>query len=165
MSLSRIINLGEDSIARLKHAANVRHREAAYLAEGGHHLTSIYLAGYALEMTIGAAYFGEVLGYGPKTIIVASVRRGVLSSAKLLSRVEDKSHPIDGLARYLLQEKSRFEPPGYDRKFAETLIARVEEVCQYWAPRLRYRSIEANSAQSKLVLKATSWIMANCPSH
>jgi hypothetical protein len=165
MPIIRKIRIGNDTISRLEKAAAARCREATYLFEGGFHLSSIYLAGYAAEMTIGAAYFGTVRKYGRTQPIGKSERDRLIRDARTRSQVEDKSHPIDGLARYLIEERKAQGPPDLDGKIARILLDHVEQISEYWAPRLRYVPTEATKQQSRPILEATRWIIENCPRH
>ena len=163
--MSILKKLGPDSISRLVNAASSRHEEASYLFEGGRYLASIYLAGYAAEMTIGAAYFRIVREYGSNRRIEPNDFQKILKAARVLSTLEDKSHPIDGLAELLIEEKRALNPPAIDDKIEQSLRKRVEIVARDWGPKLRYRAIQATSEEADRVLRAVRWIIDHCPKH
>jgi HEPN domain-containing protein len=156
--MSLIKKIGPDTISRLERAASRRLTEAEWLAEGKHYLAAIYLAGYAAEMVIGAAYF-RVLGYGSTEPINDKQLGRVLQVARLLSHAEDKSHPLDGLARLLVQDKGALSPPAYDKKMERTIVDRASLICEHWGPKLRYRAIDATPDQVSAVLRAARWFL------
>ena len=163
--MSILKKLGHDTVSRLVKAASSRYNEASYLRVGGYYLSSIYLAGYAAEMTIGASYFRSVMDYGPNRKIDEHDLQTLLKAARLISKLEDKSHPIDGLAHLYIRDKRTLNPPGFDEKIEDSLRDRVGIIVQDWGPKLRYRAIEASSHEADRVLKAVQWIIDHCPKH
>jgi HEPN domain-containing protein len=163
--VSILKKLGHDTISRLVIAASSRYEEARYLSEGGYHLSAVYLAGYAAEMTIGAAYFRLVRKYGPNRELDQQDLQEILRSARILSKLEDKSHPIDGLANLLIRDKSLLNPPGIEETIGQKLLERVGIIALNWGPRLRYRAIQATTQEADRVLKAARWIIDHCPRH
>ena len=161
--MSILKKLGHDTGSRLISAASARYEEANHLFEGRYLLGSIYLAGYAAEMTIGATYFRSVMGYGSDQKIDQQDLQIMLKAARSLSKLEDKSHPIDGLIHLLIRDKRIFKPPGFDEKTQESLLARVGIIALNWGPKLRYRAIEPTVDEAKRVLVAVRWIIDHCP--
>lgn len=156
--MSLIEKVGPDTIARFNRAAPRRFAEAEYLAEGGHFLAAIYFYGYCIEIIVGAAYF-RVLRFGVLETIDPSRLRNVLASARLLSDFGEKSHPIDGLARLLVQDKKDLSPPAYDAETEKRILVESSTLREFWTPKLRYRAIEATAREARTVRESAEWFL------
>jgi len=119
---------------------------------------SLYLLGYAAEMVIGSAYCKN-LGFGLTDPIDDRQLGRMLTAGRERSNVDDRSHPIDGLARLLVETKGVLSPPAYDKKFALLIINRADKICQYLGPKLRYRAIEASEADVLAVRASSEWFL------
>ena len=161
--MSILKRLGHDTVARLIRASALRYDEACQLRAGGFSLGSIYLAGYSAEMVIGSAYFETIFDHGPRQKIVDLDLRTLLAGARQLSEMDDKSHPLDGLAALLIENKSSLNPPGFEERIRESLVEYVGIVAGNWGPKLRCRAIEATRHEADSVLKAVRWIIDHRP--
>ena len=97
--------------------------------------------------------------------IVRGDRQSLLMAARVLSKFEDKSHPIDGLAFLLIEDKKILSPPSFAKKIEQSLRNHVGIISQDWGPRLRYRAIQATAAEANRVLESVRWILEHCPKH
>jgi hypothetical protein len=158
--MSLILKIGPDTRSRLGRAAFRRFLEADCLIEAKHHLTAIYLFGYVAEMVIGAAYCKN-LRYGVNDPIDPSRLNTMLKAARQLSKAVDKSHPIDGLARLLVNDKGALAPPAYDKKLGLRIIDRADLIGRHWSPKLRYRAIDASWEVVSEVREAAEWFLKN----
>jgi len=142
----------------LEKAAAQRLVESACLFEQGHYLAVIYLSGYAAEMTLSLAYLG-LIGYGPNDEVKPERRNELLKLARGSKNVSHRSHPIDGWAKLLIDEKDTHPNSGYDKQFRSAILGRVNAVCRHWSHHLRYRDISASSSQAKEVGEAARWLV------
>ena len=142
-----------DTRRELPGAAEARYSEAEQLAERGHGLASIYLHGYAVEITLVIGYFSG-LGYTDKAPISLDARRIAIQLARQRSSLPSEPHPIDGWAILLAERRGA----GYHMPFAEALVDRARSVWRHWRPSLRYRSIDVEPSQIADVRLASGWI-------
>ncbi len=160
--MSILSRLGHDTISRLEKAAARRFIEAEWLVEGKHHLTAIYFFGYAVEITVGTAYF-RMKGYGLLDPLLPVDRNKALIAAKGRSLMTDKSHPIDGWAELLIEEKGALFPPAFERKIERAIRNKTVELRDNWGPKLRYRSMDATEEQVKAAREAADWFLKKFP--
>jgi len=158
--MTLIKRLGPDTISRLERAAPRRFSEAEWLHEGKYSLAAIYFYGYTIEIVLGAAYF-RVLGSGRTEPISINRLGRVLHAARLLSRFEDKSHPVDGLSRLLVQDKQALSPPAYSKKMERAILDHADSLLATWGPKLRYRAIDVMPDEVTSVRKAAEWFVKN----
>lgn len=151
-------HIGPDTISRLRRAASRRFEEADDLAKNGHGLMAVYLYGYCVEMLVGAALV-RLLKYGMTRPIEPDLRNALLGRARPLSEAEDKSHPIDGLIKLLIQEKSFHSPPAYNARFEKRLRDRASFIVENWSPRFRYRAIEVPRETVEEFRRIASWFL------
>ncbi len=160
MSITTLI--GEHTISRLERAAEKRFEEADFLVEGKHGLTAVYLFGYVAEIVLGAAFF-RLRGYGKTDEITQSVLRKAINEAMHLSRMPDKSHPIDGWAARLIEERKSDFPPPFAPKLEELIQRNADVIGENWGPKLRYRTLKVTEKQVRTVRSAAGWFLRNYP--
>jgi hypothetical protein len=158
--MSILAKIGPDTPSRLEKAAERRYAEAEALAETSFRLTSVYLLGYVAEMILGTTYF-RVKGYTTNDVIGTDDLRKALAAAKLRSRMLDKSHPIDGWATLLIEEKSSLYPPAYEKRAERQIRDKAADVAENWGPKLRYRAIDVTEEQVLVVKHAADWFLRN----
>ncbi len=155
-----IRTIGDDSISRLERAAERRCAEADCLAEGTHHLAALYFYGYVTEIVLGTAYF-RMLGYHAKDPISPKDLKRALLLAASRSYMSDKSHPVDGWASLLIEERARLYPPPYEKKLERRLKDCSLLIRDNWSPKLRYRAIDIGADQVMPVRESARWLLEN----
>jgi hypothetical protein len=120
LRMSIIDKIGPDSVSRLARAAERRCAEADWLADGKHHLAALYFYGYVAEIVLGNAYF-RMLGYNAKDPILREDLKRALVPAVSRSLMSDRSHPVDGWALLLIEERARLHPPAYEKRLERKL--------------------------------------------
>jgi len=158
--MSIIGKIGPDSVSRLARAAERRCAEADWLAEGGHHLAALYFYGYVAEIVLGNAYF-KMLGYNANDPILRGDLKRALVPAGSRSLMSDKSHPIDGWALLLIEERARLYPPAYEKRLERKLKDCSLLIRENWSPKLRYRAIEIGADQVTPVRMSAHWLLEN----
>jgi hypothetical protein len=161
--MNLIDRVGSDTIGKLERAAPRRLAEAVVLAAQGHYLAAIYLCGYVAEMVLGAAFY-RLDDYGSNEPIDDNHRRRVLGAARGLKLSFDPSHPLDGLAILLVNKKRQVGPSGYKAEIERGIVNRVNAICRHWAPKLRYRDLDASRSQAQEVIDAAGWLLSEYPS-
>ena len=158
--MSIISKVGPDSVSRLERAAERRCAEADWLAEGRHHLAALYFYGYVAEIVLGNAYF-KMLGYNAKDPILREDLKRALVPAGSRSLMSDKSHPVDGWALLLIEERARLFPPAYEKRLERKLKDCSLLIRENWSPKLRYRAIEIGADQVTPVRESAHWLLEN----
>jgi hypothetical protein len=134
--MSIIGKIGPDTISRLTRAAERRCVEADWLATGRHYQAALYFYGYAAEIVLGTAYF-RMKGYTATQPISPQDLDRTLKLARVRSLMPDKTHPLDGWALLLIEEKSQLHPPAYQKRFELMLRDRAFGISDNWSPKLR----------------------------
>jgi hypothetical protein len=160
--MSIIGKIGPDTLPRLARAAERRCAEADWLDEQGHHLAALYFYGYVAEIVLGGAYF-KMKGYNAKDEITPEELRNAIARAKSPSLMLDKSHPVDGWAPLLIEERSILYPPAYEKRLERRLRDCSLIMRENWTPKLRYRAIEIGADQVIPVRKSAHWLLENSP--
>lgn len=160
--MSILSQLGHDTISRLERAAARRFIEADWLVEGKHHLAAIYFFGYAVEIALGTAYF-RMKGYGVLDEVLPLDLKKALSAARSKSLMADKSHPIDGWAELLIEEKGALFPPAFEGKIERAIRNKTIELGDNWGPKLRYRALDVPEEQVKAAREAADWFLKKFP--
>ena len=158
--MSILDKVGHDTISRLGRAASQRFAEAECLREEKHFLSALYFYGYVAEIVIGAAYFRSK-GYKAKDEISRESLRRALCLARPLSEMSDKSHPFDGLARLLIEEKATLYLPAYPAVTVSQLQTKVANLSANWSPKLRYRAIHLKEDQILTIRDDAQWFLKN----
>lgn len=142
-------------------AAGMRFREASRLAIGGDRLAAIYLAGYAAEMLLKAAYF-RLVGWDPTdSIDLADMQNARKYATTTLGSVwPGNLHDLTGWAALLVTER-RKRRVEYLMPFARSLNARVKRVYLNWREVLRYHSNRPYEGEVTVVLQAVHWLLAH----
>ncbi len=152
--MSIVSKIGPHSTSRLQRAAEQRFVEAECLMERRHYLAALYFYGYVAEIVLGCAYF-RMRGYSPTDAITMSELRRILNTAKMKSRMEDKSHPIDGWAVLLIEERA------YARRIERSLRDKSLFISENWSPALRYRTITLQKDQIIEIQEQAKWFLVN----
>jgi hypothetical protein len=158
--MSIIGKIGPDTISRLARAAERRCSEADWLAEGKHRLAAIYFFGYVAEIVLGTAYF-KMRGYKSTDPILRGDLDRTLKLARSRSRMPEKTHPVDGWALLLIEEKAQLYPPAYEKRMERLLRDRALLISENWSPKFRYRAIEIGEDQVTPVRNAAHWLLEN----
>ena len=137
-----------------------RFDEAERLREDKHFLSALYFYGSVAEIVIRAAYF-RAKGWTPTEPISPESLKEALKLARPLSKMTDRSHPFDGLARLLIEEKASLYPPAYPAVTASHLRTKVANLSANWSPKLRYRAIELEEDQILTLRDDAHWFLKN----
>ncbi len=154
--MSIIQHVGPDTISRLESDSKRRCAEADWLVEGKHYLAALYFYGYVAEITLGAAYF-RLKGWKTNESISEADLKGALNRARPPSLMSDKSHPVDGLALLLIEEKAALYAPAYEKRIERLIRDRSSAIGENWGPKLRYRAIDVTEDQVSLVRTSAHW--------
>ena len=137
----------------------MRLEESGFLAKD-HPLASIYICGYAAEMTIKAAYFKN-LGLGALAEIDRDLRNRAISIAQLQGFLGNDPHDILGWARLLIWDKEHLHTPAYAPKLSSQFIVMATIVYENWRPQMRYKNTSPSLVAVTAVRTATAWLVEN----
>lgn len=116
--------------------------------------------GYAAEIVLGTAYF-KMTGYNATEPILRDALDKALKLARSRSQMLDKTHPVDGWAILLIEEKAQLYPPAYEKRMERLLRDRCLLISENWSPKLRYRAIELGEDQVTPVRNSAHWLLEN----
>ena len=149
-------------------AARPRLDEGVYLNAGGFGLAAIYHWGYAAECAIGASLTRLLnTSHGVDQPIPDKETREIVNSSRHLSKMIDKSHPIDGLALLLIEarENARTErsamPTTQEIEDDQRIKEYSEVIARNWGPTLRYHTVLPTAEEIQIVKSAAEWLVGN----
>lgn len=153
--------LGPDTIFRFVKSAPMRLEEGDLLSKE-HPLMSIYIYGYAAEMTLKAAYFKNV-GFSSLAEIDKDTRNRASALAQLHHFMGRDPHDILGWARFLIWDKANLHTPAYEPKMSNQIVAMSATVYENWRPQMRYRNSSPSATIVSTVRTAAAWLVQNYP--
>jgi len=145
------------TITSFRLAAGSRFQEATRLAIAGDRLSAIYLAGYAAEMLLKAAYF-RLTGWSSSQAFGKADLNAAQKHAKSMNVVwAGHLHDLTGWSALLIAERHRAGVP-YPRSFANALQANSKKIYLNWREFLRYHPNRPFAGEVSTVLQASQWL-------
>jgi hypothetical protein len=168
MPKSLLNRFAVECIGEFRQSADVRHQEGLALAAAGFGTGAIYLWGYAVEMTLKAAYF-RLIGFGPADPIHLSDLRTALghspaSTASSLGMTPTGNlHDIAGWGQ-LITLYRRANGPAYPSVDLERQIRRATAYAGgLWRETIRYHKNRAYAHEVEGMRAATAWVLEHSP--
>lgn len=148
--LARIGDCDDDSVANFERASRRNYLDAEALRRAERRFGAIYLYGYAVEMTLKAAYFRTLFVARGMSVTTKTNRktrndewhlRHQLSSPASPSLFAERhnQHDIEVWALLLVWRRNNLEM-GYPSRFAGQITDRATNVFRNWREYMRYRS-------------------------
>ena len=152
-----------DSIHEFQLAARNRYDDGYALARAGRRTGAIYLWGYAIEMTIKAAFF-RTIGFPldrPITFVdlKAAMTRGVQNYG-ILWPYAGWGHRLGPWAELLIAEKAQGRV-GYAQDLEGQISTRSQRVYRFWRETLRYHKNVAYLYELNAVRADATWFISN----
>jgi hypothetical protein len=152
-----------DTIREFRLAAAVRMRDGDCLVATGQRTAAIYLWGYAVEMTLKAAYF-SFIGLPENQILdYAQFHKATTDAIQLQIQGWPKSgmHHKLGLWGQLLVDLHAVRGPAYpNNRFGQEVLDCVDNVWTLWRETLRYRANQAYDWELNTVQRASRWLVS-----
>jgi hypothetical protein len=158
MPLANRILRKEHSIGEFREAAKLRLQEARRLASSGDRLTAVYLAGYAAEMLLKAAFF-RLRGFTAATPInfVDVNQAKTHAKSKLGISWNSNLHDLTRWSWLLIEERRSLGRP-YSFPFARSLNARTKCIYLRWRETFRYHANRPYSGEVAILFRAADWL-------
>lgn len=152
-----------DSIREFRLAAEERFQDGLCMAAAGRRTAAVYVWGYAVEMTLKAAYF-QTLGFLLNQTIALSHLHGAKANAPALGVVwqGNNLHSIESWAELLVA--TRATQPGWayaNPAFAGWVVGRARSLGGLWRETLRYRKNVAYAFEVVRAKNAAEWFLLN----
>lgn len=154
--------LGADSVRGFRRAARERFADGVALAESGRRTGAVYQWGYAVEMTLKAAYF-RFAGWTPIRPIEAGDLRAARDTAAALGfQWVGNLHSLASWARLLVAGRSSQPLRNYrDITFGDRIVAQALRLERLWNETLRYHSNRATPAEARTVREVAQWFLTS----
>jgi hypothetical protein len=153
-----------DSIREFRAAAQQRYLDGVAAATAGRRTAAIYLWGYAVEMTLKAAYF-LLDGFGlSQQITMADLRAAVArgQGMGIAWPVASQFHNVRAWAELIVRVRGTTPGLHYpDPTFGVDVVRRVQRLERLWSETLRYHKNVAYQYEVERVRAATEWLLAN----
>lgn len=151
----------DDTIHEFKAAAQLRLKEAFRLGAADDRLGAIYLAGYAVEMLLKAAYF-RLEGKAHDAPISKKDMEKAKNDAKTILNVAwvGALHNLNGWTELLVQDRMIRGKP-YSRKLARALQAYTKRIYLNWRETLRYKANRPYRGEVTAVLLGAKWLLGH----
>jgi hypothetical protein len=154
-----------DSIGEFRAAARQRFEDGQSLATAGRRTGAIYLWGYAVEMTLKAAYF-TIIGFTEtQPISVADLRAAALTAPGLgvvwpgLPH-NPKLHDVRAWAELLAAKRAAMPGLAYaDPAFGNQVVTRGFRLQRLWSEILRYHKNIAYVHEMNQVRDVAAWLL------
>ena len=149
------------SVGGFRRAARLRYAEAARAVEADDRLIGIYLAGYAAEMTLKAAYF-RVVGKKRDDPVTVSEVIGVKKQVRISLGIvwAGDLHNLTQWAEVLVEER-KARGIACSLPFASRLVDQVQQVAANWRVDLRYHENRPRGEEVAKVFRAVEWLIAH----
>jgi len=153
-----------DSIHEFRLAARRRYDDALTLAFSGRRTASIYLLGYAAEMTLKAAYF-YLVGLSEKLPITWSghllpaINRG--RSLGIIWPNSGAGHNVRAWAELLIQVRASSQVNSYSAAFGREVQRQGQRIEQHWRETLRYHKNHAYEYELTQVRDSVEWYLVH----
>ena len=157
--LDRIPNT--QTLGEFRRAARLRFAEAKRAVGADDRLIGIYLAGYAAEMTLKAAYF-RVGGKKPNDPITGADLQSVKTNYKTLlgSSWPGNLHSLIPWVETLVAERQSRGIP-YSMSLVNQLTWQVQQVAANWREVLRYHENRPRLSEVTATFQAVDWLLGN----
>jgi len=152
-----------DSIAEFRSASHQRYNDGLSLAIQGRRTGAIYLWGYAIEMTLKAAYF-SFIGKGVRDPITWSgdllpAIRTARQQGVLWSR-QRAGHNLLAWSEWLIVTRINYSM-GYAADFQSEVYYQAQQAYQLWNETLRYHKNIAYLFEVQRMQESTEWFLVN----
>lgn len=149
-----------DSIREFRHAAEERFQDGIVLATAGRRTAAIYLWGYAVEMTLKAAYFETSHFLIDQVITLQDLQQAMATAVQLGIHWPGNLHRTDAWAQFITSMRSAVPAQNYRVPgFGSRVLAHALTVAQYWRETLRYRKNVAYWYEVERVWTSTEWLL------
>ena len=136
----------------------MRLTEADFLATNGMRLASLYLFGYAAEMTIKAAYF-RVEGFGDNDPIGMPQLRAAQSRGATLGLPKARNfHDLSWWGGLLVECRLAMGRP-FSASLANQLFSHISKIDRNWRETLRYQSNRPRPSELQESRNTASWLV------
>jgi hypothetical protein len=154
-----------DSIREFRLSARQRYQDGLALAGTGNRTAAIYLWGYAVEMTLKAAYFtlfglAEEDAINPKHLKDAA-KRGRDIPLNIAWPSAGEGHNVRAWAELLVGVRALDPATAYEPAFAKQVQGCGQGVGELWKSTLRYHKNRAYEHEVRQVREATEWLLVN----
>ena len=149
------------TVGEFRRAARLRFAEANRAAERGDRLVGVYLAGYAAEMILKAAYF-RIVGERASDPIPLSELQGIKKQVKLSLGIvwSGNLHNLPQWVELLVEEcKLRGKPCTLG--FASRVTDQIRRIYANWREDIRNRANRPRSGEWDQVFRAVEWLFAS----
>ena len=156
-----------DSIREFRESARNRYDDGLILASAGHRTAAIYLWGYAVEMTLKAAYFA-LIGLAEDDVITVpnhirpAIARG--KAAPLHIHWSGGGHDVRAWAELLVGVRALNTATSFPSVFGNQVQSSGQRVGQLWRETLRYHKNRAYAHEVQQVRLATEWLLIHAKS-
>jgi hypothetical protein len=152
-----------DSIREFRTAASERFKDARAARTAGRRTASIYLCGYAAEMTLKAAYFASI-GFPPTRPITTrdleAARNVGIGTYRILW--PGRFHNVRAWSELLVEHRSRTPGGKYLlASFGDEIKERGRRIEPIWSETLRYHKNIAYHHEVERVMAAAGWLLNN----
>jgi len=153
-----------ECIGEFRLSALMRREEGEVLAAAGHGTGAIYLWGYAVEMTLKAAYF-NLLGLGNLDSIRLSDLRTALgnspaSTASTLGMTPSGSlHDLAGWGQLIILYRRKYGPSYLSGGFERDLRRLSGYAGNLWSETIRYHKNKAHRYEVDGMRRVTAWML------
>src|SRR5262249_26191940 len=141
----------------LELAADERLFEARSLLLGGRVTASVYLAGYAAEMTLKNATL-RVEGARPDDLVGPRLGPARARARQLIGAIDDEHFHSIRFGALLLRETRRSRGRPLGNRLAEQVMGRARYIHENWNVGMRYRTRLLGLTDAKAILENVGWL-------
>jgi hypothetical protein len=154
-----------DSVAEFQAAARSRMQDGLALMAAERRTGAIYLWGYAVEMTLKAAYFRLVGFPAAQQIALKDLQAAKAAAGGLAVAWPGNLHDLRAWADLLVATREANPALAYpDPGFGDQVRTTVAPLQRLWSEVLRYHKNVAYRYELRQVREAAEWLLANASS-
>ncbi len=159
MSVRQTLQSDPETLQHLELAADARLEEARALLASGHTTASVYLAGYAAEMTLKTATF-RVEGARPGDLVGPHLGPARARARKLIGDIDDENFHSILFWALLLRATRKHKGQPLTPQLAREVLGRSQHVHERWNVTMRYRANLCGLIDARSVLENVGWLRA-----